>query len=126
MSELVAAHGSGDEGAPLACACPLLPSTPSPFPAPLRPPPRSLKPCSRCKVTTIDQQTGEEGLQPLPLLRELRSGAVLGWAQPPEFTGSVFFATNMRALSRGVVRVGDAVAVTAARARDEQWQPAAA
>lgn len=86
----------------------------------------SLKPCSRCKVTTIDQETAEEGLQPLPLLREVRSGAALGWAQPPEFRGSVFFATNLRALSRGAVRVGDPVAVTAERARDEQWQPTAA
>ena len=89
-------------------------------------PNRSVKPCSRCKVTTIDQETGEEGLQPLPLLREARAGRVLGWAQPPDFRGSVFFASNLVARSRGVVRVGDAVAVTATRARDEQWQPAAA
>lgn len=71
--------------------------------------PFSVKPCDRCKVTTINQQTGEEGLEPLATLREFRSGRALGWTHAPG--GAVFFATNLVARQRGVVRVGDAVAV---------------
>lgn len=40
---------------------------------------------------------------------------MLGWEQPPDFKGSVFFATNLVARQRGMVRRGDAVAVTALR-----------
>lgn len=61
--------------------------TASPHPSLLR----SVKPCSRCKVTTIDQATGEEGLEPLVTLREQRSGRSLGWDTPSDFRGSVFF-----------------------------------
>jgi uncharacterized protein YcbX len=31
-----------------------------------------VKPCSRCKVTTIDQETGEEGREPLKTLGQFR------------------------------------------------------
>ena len=68
-----------------------------------------------CQVTTIDQATGEEGLEPLVTLGETRSGRVLGWEQPAEFRGSVFFAWNLVPQQRGVVRVGDSVAVAALR-----------
>jgi hypothetical protein len=33
-----------------------------------------VKPCSRCKVTTIDQETGEEGREPLKTLGQFRCG----------------------------------------------------
>lgn len=56
-----------------------------------RHPVRSVKPCDRCKVTTINQATGEEGMEPLVTLRELRSGRALGWETPPSFRGAVFF-----------------------------------
>ncbi|KAL4452002.1 hypothetical protein ABPG75_007664 [Micractinium tetrahymenae] len=71
----------------------------------------NVKPCDRCKVTTINQATAEEGLEPLVTLRERRSGNALGWGAMPK--GAVFFATNLVARQRGVVRRGDAVEVTA-------------
>jgi uncharacterized protein YcbX len=49
-------------------------------------------------------------------LREIRSGKLLGWDKVPGLTGgAVFFATNLLAKQRGVVRVGDKVTVTAER-----------
>ena len=66
------------------------PQAPPPL-APSLPVRRSIKPCSRCKVTTIDQATGEQGMEPLATLREQRSGRALGWDTPPDFRGSVFF-----------------------------------
>lgn len=68
------------------------------------------------QVTTINQSTGEEGLEPLVSLRETRSGKLLGWDKVPGLTGgAVFFATNLLARQRGVVRLGDRVAITARR-----------
>ena len=54
-----------------------------------------VKPCDRCKVTTIDQQTGREaGTQPLQTLRRLRMsadrdipGVLFGWNAVPCKTG---------------------------------------
>ena len=76
-----------------------------------------VRPCSRCKVTTIDQATGEEGMEPLVTLGDTRSGRVLGWHEPPDFRGSVFFCWNLASKAqRGVVRVGDPVEVLEVRA----------
>lgn len=66
-------------------------------------------------MTTIRQESGEEGLEPLPTLREFRSGRALGWDAPPDFRGSVFFCWNLVARQRGAVRVGDTVHVTTLR-----------
>lgn len=63
------------------------------------------------QVTTINQATAEEGLEPLATLRDRRSARALGWEAMPK--GAVFFATNLVARERGVVRRGDAVEVTA-------------
>ncbi|PSC71196.1 PITH domain-containing 1 [Micractinium conductrix] len=73
----------------------------------------AVKPCSRCKVTTIDQATAEEGLEPLVTLKDQHSARALGW--PAFGGGEVFFGVNMVGLACGVVRRGDAVAVAALR-----------
>lgn len=62
-------------------------------------------------------------MEPLATLRDQRSGRVLGWEQPADFKGSVFYGTNLVAKGRGgVVRVGDAVRVTQLR-EGQQWKP---
>ena len=62
------------------------------------------------------KDASEEGLEPLASLRETRSGKVLGWDKVPGLPGgAVFFATNLLARQRGVVRIGDRVAITARR-----------
>jgi len=46
---------------------------------------RVVKPCTRCKVTTTDQDTAKTGIEPLRTLGEYRMDARLG---------GVAFATN--------------------------------
>ena len=80
---------------------------------------RSVKPCSRCKVTTIDQATGEDGFEPLRALSSFRSGASLGWRCPEPGAGDswraqVFFAWNLVLEARepgASLAVGDALDV---------------
>ena len=61
-----------------------------------------LKPCSRCVITTIDQNSGEKvGKEPLKTLSSYRAQA-----------GKVYFAQNAVARSLGTVRVGDVIEVT--------------
>jgi uncharacterized protein YcbX len=67
---------------------------------------RIAKPCARCVVTTVDQETGERGREPLRTLSTYRS-----------FDGQVLFGQNLVHEGRGVVRVGDPVEVLD-RARD--------
>ena len=73
----------------------------------------NVKPCSRCKVPTINQETGEVGSEPARTLMQSRSGAVLGWVDPPSFKISVFFGSNMCCTSAagGMVAVGDEMKV---------------
>jgi uncharacterized protein YcbX len=55
-------------------------------------------------------------MEPLVTLQETRSGRVLAWDQMvPKFRGAVFFACNLIAKQRGVLRVGDSVIVKATR-----------
>lgn len=65
---------------------------------------RVAKPCDRCRVTTIDQETGETGRQPLRVLGRYR-----------RFGNGLLFAVNLipelTAGRIGHVRVGDEVAV---------------
>jgi uncharacterized protein YcbX len=79
---------------------------------------RSVKPCSRCKVTTIDQATGVDGMEPLRALSAFRSGAALRWQSAQEAAGDnwhsqVFFGWNLvtDAPGGGVLAVGDALHV---------------
>lgn len=60
---------------------------------------RAVKPCTRCQVTTTDQQTGEV-LGPEPLR------TLAGYRKSP---GGVIFGMNLIPLELGMVRVGDSV-----------------
>jgi uncharacterized protein YcbX len=62
---------------------------------------RAADPCARCAVTTVDQQTGERGKEPLRTLATYRKAQ-----------GEVLFGRNLIHTSTGTVRVGDPVEVT--------------
>ncbi len=61
---------------------------------------RVVKPCDRCVVTTIDQDTGEQGKEPLKTLGRYRKRG-----------SGVYFGQNLVPESRGEVRLGDSVEV---------------
>ncbi|MGH7504472.1 MAG: MOSC domain-containing protein [Longimicrobiales bacterium] len=61
-----------------------------------------VKPCARCVVTTVNQDTGERGTEPLRTLAEYRR---LG--------SNVMFGQNGIHRGRGMLRVGDPVRVLA-------------
>lgn len=69
-----------------------------------------VKPCARCKLTTVDQESGEfAGDEPLATLRRTRMS---GDRRVP----GVLFGWNAVARSFGPIRVGDEVEVLEARA----------
>jgi uncharacterized protein len=55
-----------------------------------------IKPCARCVLTTVDQETGEKGKEPLKTLASYRT-----------VDNKVMFGQNVVALGGGVVRVCD-------------------
>jgi uncharacterized protein len=55
-----------------------------------------VKPCARCVLTTVDQESGEKGKEPLKTLATYRT-----------VNNKVMFGQNVVALSGGVVRLGD-------------------
>jgi uncharacterized protein YcbX len=59
---------------------------------------RAAKPCARCVVTTIDQDTAEPGKQPLRILGRYRNRG-----------GGLMFGMNLIPDAPGVLRVGDEV-----------------
>lgn len=59
-----------------------------------------VKPCARCQVTTIDQQTGTASKEPLKTLATYRRQ-----------NGQVMFGVNMLALNRGTVRLNDTIKI---------------
>jgi uncharacterized protein YcbX len=59
-----------------------------------------VKPCSRCVITTTNQQTGERGREPLHTLATYRLQ-----------DGQVLFGQNLVQRGSGVVRVGDRVVI---------------
>lgn len=63
---------------------------------------RSVKPCSRCAVTTTDQQTTERGKEPLKTLATFRRDPA---------TGKVYFGWNLIPETAGRLRAGDPVEV---------------
>ena len=63
-----------------------------------------IKPCARCQVTTIDQQTGERGKEPLRTLATYRKKG-----------NKINFGANAISLSDGTLRVGDVLDVEALR-----------
>eukprot|EP00200_Dunaliella_tertiolecta_P019244 CAMPEP_0202407282 /NCGR_PEP_ID=MMETSP1128-20130828/11757_1 /ASSEMBLY_ACC=CAM_ASM_000463 /TAXON_ID=3047 /ORGANISM="Dunaliella tertiolecta, Strain CCMP1320" /LENGTH=272 /DNA_ID=CAMNT_0049012249 /DNA_START=198 /DNA_END=1016 /DNA_ORIENTATION=- len=71
----------------------------------------SVKPCSRCKVPTIDPETAEAGDEPLDTLHTFRNGGSLGWSKK-SWKHAVFFGTNLVVTPEAcghVLRVGDHV-----------------
>lgn len=60
------------------------------------------KPCARCVVTTVDQQTGHKYKEPLATLSSYRKVA-----------GKVMFGQNMLLLEGANIRVGDSISVQA-------------
>ncbi|MDR7132168.1 uncharacterized protein YcbX [Algoriphagus sp. 4150] len=55
-----------------------------------------IKPCSRCVMVTVEQETGAKGAEPLKTLATYR-----------KVGNKILFGQNMVALSTGVIRVGD-------------------
>lgn len=91
-----------------------------------------VKPCSRCKIPSINPETAEEEVEPNATLHRIRSGFELGWMHPASFKRSIFFGVNMcvrldplenierESLWCGhVVQRGDAVCVVARRSTAE-------
>lgn len=61
---------------------------------------RVVKPCARCKITTLDQATAATGKEPLRTLARFRKSG-----------SQVLFGQNLIPDNTGVLRVGDAVEV---------------
>jgi uncharacterized protein YcbX len=62
----------------------------------------AIKPCSRCTVTTIDQNSGlRMGVEPLKSLKDYR-----------KFGSAVYLGQNLLARSFGIVNVGDSIKLT--------------
>ena len=59
-----------------------------------------VKPCARCVMTTVNQNTAETSKEPLKTLASYRTVG-----------NKVLFGQNMVALGGGVVRVGDRIEV---------------
>lgn len=66
---------------------------------------RVVKPCARCVVTTVDQETGIRGEEPLRTLADFRKR-----------DGKVLFGQNLIHDGPGTVRVGDEVEILATAA----------
>lgn len=65
-----------------------------------------VKPCDRCAVTTIDQDTAAKGREPLLELGARRVRPAFGGGR------GIMFAMNAVPRTPGEIRVGDSVAIT--------------
>lgn len=59
-----------------------------------------VKPCARCVLTTVDQQSGKQGKEPLKTLSSYRS-----------VNNKVYFGQNVVALNGGKIRIGDPIQI---------------
>lgn len=59
-----------------------------------------VKPCGRCVLTTVNQETGEKGLEPLKTLSTYRKQ-----------NGKVNFGENVIARSTGEIKIGDLIEI---------------
>ena len=57
-----------------------------------------IKPCARCVMTTVDQESGEKGKEPLKTLSSYRT-----------VNKKVYFGQNVVALQPGSIRIGDEI-----------------
>ncbi|MGB3615923.1 MAG: MOSC domain-containing protein [Elainellaceae cyanobacterium] len=62
---------------------------------------RVAKPCARCTITTVDQTTGQRGIEPLKTLATFRHQQ-----------GQIMFGQNLVQEGLGTLRIGDAVEVS--------------
>jgi uncharacterized protein YcbX len=60
----------------------------------------AVKPCGRCVVPTINQDTGERNAEPLKTLSKYRN-----------HNGKVYFGQNVIAIDQGEVHVGDLIQI---------------
>jgi uncharacterized protein YcbX len=60
----------------------------------------AVKPCSRCVLTTVDQETGNKGKEPLTTLSTYR-----------RHNGKVYFGQNIIPVDTGVISVGESISV---------------
>jgi uncharacterized protein len=64
------------------------------------------KPCSRCKVPSINQETGVQGEEPNITLENHRLGSRLGWGGEPSFKHAIFFGVQGGPVFKGDVKKG--------------------
>eukprot|EP00210_Caulerpa_lentillifera_P009485 g9045.t1 len=71
-----------------------------------------VKPCKRCKVTTIDQMSAYRDYEPLATLTACHNGLSTGFnAHLPETSQSAFFGWNTVTSKNGWIHIGDNVEV---------------
>lgn len=74
-----------------------------------------VKPCDRCKVTTVEQETAVVGKEPLETLHHLREGGKLGWSEGrglKAWTHAVMFGVYLVALQgSSEIAIGQAIQV---------------
>lgn len=80
----------------------------------------SVKPCSRCSVTNVNQTTGVMSPETLQTLMQMRRGRKLArkvqvFADRPEWEGAAFFTWNCVAHDEGVIAVGDELQIESRR-----------
>ncbi|WP_431292514.1 MOSC domain-containing protein [Pedobacter sp. P26] len=68
----------------------------------------AVKPCSRCVLITIDQQTGEKGQEPLRTLAGYRT-----------INKKILFGQNLLHQSSGIISVGDELKIVDWRIEDQ-------
>lgn len=61
---------------------------------------QGIKPCARCQVITIDQNTGEKGKEPLKTLATYRKKR-----------NKIYFGQNAIAINEGLIKVGDSLII---------------
>ena len=61
---------------------------------------RNIKPCVRCQVITIDQDSGEKGNEPTKTLAGYR-----------KFDKGICFGSNVIVMNEGKIKVGDRVSL---------------
>jgi uncharacterized protein YcbX len=70
-----------------------------------------VKPCARCNLPCVDQETGvsDPAHEPAKTLTRLRNGALLGFTDGKKFEN--YFGTNLVAERTGQIKVGAQVKV---------------
>jgi uncharacterized protein YcbX len=59
-----------------------------------------VKPCKRCVLTTVDQETGEKGVEPLATLSTFRKR-----------DNGVYFGQNVIPIKTGKISIGDEIII---------------